>query len=95
MEFDVSVEGHASKMRLQPDKSWPAAGLRRSWLPTRLPLTTSGAKDSARLHAGRRQARWLQGQRKPPLEISRDLLYRAALVGHHSGALCVLPKQVV
>jgi hypothetical protein len=84
MKFDVSVEGHAAKMRLQPDQSWPAARLRRSWLPTRLPLPTGGAKDSARLHARRRQACWLQGQRKPLLKISRDLLYRTALVGYHS-----------
>jgi hypothetical protein len=53
MEFDVSVEGHALKMRLQSDKTWLAAVRWRWWLSTRLPVPASGAEDGARLNTGR------------------------------------------
>jgi len=95
MEFDVSIEGHVLKVCLETDKARPAAVLWRPVLSAQLPLSASSTKDSARLNVSRRQACLLQGQRKPAVKISCDLLYRAALVGSHSGPLGVLPEQVV
>jgi hypothetical protein len=54
MQFNVSVEWCALEVRFQTDKACSPAVVRRPWLPARLPLSASGAKDGMRLNPGRR-----------------------------------------
>jgi hypothetical protein len=59
MQFDASVKGYAPDVCLQTDEAYPPAVVRRASLTARLPLSTRGAKDGARLHVSRRQTGWL------------------------------------